>query len=93
MGNCRPFCVAGAHVQHEQREEMELKRQAEPGRVGPYGSANDTGFILSARGSDGTVLRGGGRDSFLCKRDYSCCRVENGLEGSKLEQRPFRGLL
>lgn len=27
VGNCRPFRVAGAHVQHEQWEEMELKRQ------------------------------------------------------------------
>lgn len=33
------------------------------------------------------VLRGGGRGSFLCKKDYSCCHLESGLKGSKLEQR------
>lgn len=55
------------------------------------GSANDTGFILSAKGSYWRVLGVGGGGSFLCETDYSCCCVENGLEGGKLEQRDQLG--
>ena len=38
------------------------------------------------------ALEGKGEDSFLCGRDYSCCSVEDGPAGGKLEQKVWPGV-